>query len=813
MADYTEQERALLQHQLMEEMRQYGQLHASTADQLRDSQVGVKGFSKQVRTSATDVTKAYTDLTKQLYSGAQGMSVFNDAVETTATAVAAFGLLMGGPIVKAVSVALIGIAKAIGLASKQLDSQYEAYTRLADVGGIAADGLEGLKNDAASLGYVIADGNEGLTQFTSLINENAKGLAMFKGTVFSGRQALGAIGDDFSKYSLDLRKLGINTVEQNKGLLQYINLQSRLGIAQKMQFDKIAEGANKYLIETEALAAITGRQRQAYEEEMKRALGEQRFRATIEELKNRGDERSLELINKLNKINFVMSESMPELAQGFRDLTAGNLGTVAAQKLFNATNGEAFKLQQDLNEGRIDEKEYLTRMQQTVTRVAQSFLQTAKFNDKLNEFLPNFTQMLDFGSMGAGDLGKMLEKAEAQQKRIITNTEKGVKAQAETREEQKNTALSMQEIISEFTDMASTLTSGLSKLFNFITGTIKDMFKALTSAVDFIKYEILKQPRPEAPAQGKTGAAKPGGAAVGSKVKLNDSSPFEVEKKDDGWYGVWGTVKLDQADADLAEAKAGKRQQSGTITYPGGKPDAGKSGAEAAPAPKPDAGKSGAEAAPAPQQKMSAQSLKDADLVIKRGDVQREDAYVDQRLIDLAKLIQASIPEFNYFSSFNDNFHKNKASQHNQGLALDFTLTKQPSKRRAEQIMSTLKALGAEYILDEYHNPSSGSTGGHFHVEIPKARMGGIFDGPDSGYPAILHNREAVIPLPNGESVPVALNMQKMVQTITESIRNLGNNASASDSVLVLVERLNDMVRLQRDQNDLLGRMLQHQRA
>ena len=124
-----------------------------------------------------------------------------------------------------------------------------------------------------------------------------------------------------------------------------------------------------------------------------------------------------------------------------------------------------------------------------------------------------------------------------------------------------------------------------------------------------------------------------------------------------------------------------------------------------------------------------------------------------------------------------------------------------------------LKALGAEYILDEYHNPSSGSTGGHFHVEIPKARMGGIFDGPDSGYPAILHNREAVIPLPNGESVPVALNMQKMVQTITESIRNLGNNASASDSVLVLVERLNDMVRLQRDQNDLLGRMLQHQRA
>lgn len=785
MADYTEQERAELQRQVMEEMRLYGQLTHNTTDSLRDAQVGVKGFSKQVRTSSTDVAKAYMDLTKQLYSGAQGMSVFNNAIETTATAVAAFGLLMGGPIVKAVSVALIGLAKAIGLASNQLDAQYEAYTRLADFGGIAADGLEGLKQDAANLGYVIADSNEGLNQFTALINENAKGLAVFKGTVFSGRQALGEIGKEFKDYSLDLRKLGVTIPEQNKGILQYINLQSRLGIAQKMSFEQIADGANKYLKETEALAAITGRQRQAYEEEMQRALGEQRFRATVEELKNKGDQRSLELVDKLNAINFVMAEKAPELAQGFRDLTAGNLGTVAAQKLFNASNGEAYRLQQELNEGKIDEKEYLSRLQKAIMDNSQKFMGTAKVADNLNDYLGNFAQNLDFARMGAGDLGKSLGRAREMQDTVLKNTEKGVKAQAEQRAQQKETALSMQDIIGNFTDMAATLTTGLSKVFNFVAKTIKDMFSALSSAIDYIKYEILKQPRP---GSNKTGAA--GGAPVGTQVNLGLASLGSVIKKDDGWYGAAGMMRLSEEDSARAEAEFKKQ----------------------APAAAPSSGATAA-APSSGRRSMSAQDLRDLGLIIKPGDVQKQGSEIDPRLIELAKFIQESIPEFHHFSSFNDNFHQSKSSQHNQGIALDFTLVKEPSKRRAEQIMSTLKALGAGYILDEYHNPSSGSTGGHFHVEIPKARMGGVFDGPDSGYPAILHNREAVIPLPNGESVPVALNMEKMVKAMTDSIRNLGANAGSSDGVQALVERLGDMVSLQREQNDLLGRMLQHQRA
>lgn len=35
------------------------------------------------------------------------------------------------------------------------------------------------------------------------------------------------------------------------------------------------------------------------------------------------------------------------------------------------------------------------------------------------------------------------------------------------------------------------------------------------------------------------------------------------------------------------------------------------------------------------------------------------------------------------------------------------------------------------------------------------AQMGGIATGPSSGYPATLHGTEAIIPMPNGRSIPV----------------------------------------------------------
>ena len=50
----------------------------------------------------------------------------------------------------------------------------------------------------------------------------------------------------------------------------------------------------------------------------------------------------------------------------------------------------------------------------------------------------------------------------------------------------------------------------------------------------------------------------------------------------------------------------------------------------------------------------------------------------------------------------------------------------------------------------------SGRTGGMFE-KVPGYSTGGIARGRDAGYPAILHGTEAVVPLPNGKSIPVEM--------------------------------------------------------
>ncbi len=128
---------------------------------------------------------------------------------------------------------------------------------------------------------------------------------------------------------------------------------------------------------------------------------------------------------------------------------------------------------------------------------------------------------------------------------------------------------------------------------------------------------------------------------------------------------------------------------------------------------------------------------------------------VDDRLLETAAEIQRMLGgDLKHFSAFNDRYHQklDRYSAHKEGRALDFTLN-DPSK--AAQVTSMIKGIiGVTNVKDEYANLSPGGTGGHIHAEI-QAAMGGIFKGPSAGYPATLHGTEAVIPLPNGQAVPV----------------------------------------------------------
>jgi hypothetical protein len=163
-------------------------------------------------------------------------------------------------------------------------------------------------------------------------------------------------------------------------------------------------------------------------------------------------------------------------------------------------------------------------------------------------------------------------------------------------------------------------------------------------------------------------------------------------------------------------------------------------------------------------------ALSDMGLRTKAGDVQAEGAYISPKLIELARQIQTSVPGFNYFSGANDQFHQlhKPTSAHTQGLALDFTLGQRPSAEQGQQIIAQLKSLGASYVADEYNYPSKSTTAGHIHVEVPAMARGGITSGLTLAGEA---GPEAVVPLPDGKSIPVQqINNKEMVDLMQRQL-------------------------------------------
>ena len=107
-----------------------------------------------------------------------------------------------------------------------------------------------------------------------------------------------------------------------------------------------------------------------------------------------------------------------------------------------------------------------------------------------------------------------------------------------------------------------------------------------------------------------------------------------------------------------------------------------------------------------------------------------------------------------------------------------------------------IQGMGGGQVLDEYNFPSPNATAGHIHVGIPEFAKGGIASGPKSGYQATLHGTEAVVPLPDGKSIPVA----------AKDSPNIGQQVSMLEQQIM---RLDDMIDLMRKQTNISEKILQ----
>jgi hypothetical protein len=115
------------------------------------------------------------------------------------------------------------------------------------------------------------------------------------------------------------------------------------------------------------------------------------------------------------------------------------------------------------------------------------------------------------------------------------------------------------------------------------------------------------------------------------------------------------------------------------------------------------------------------------------------------------------------------------SSKHELGLAVDI----------AEATAEEMDRMG---LLHKY-GLSRPVRNDPVHIEA-SAELGGILSGPKSGYQAMLHGTEAVVPLPNSRSIPVEVRnqdssmMSAQLDKLDELVRVMQNQLSISTKIL-----------------------------
>ena len=188
----------------------------------------------------------------------------------------------------------------------------------------------------------------------------------------------------------------------------------------------------------------------------------------------------------------------------------------------------------------------------------------------------------------------------------------------------------------------------------------------------------------------------------------------------------------------------------------------------------------------------------------KTRDTQGEGYGLDPKLLEgIVSLQRADFGDLTlqHITALNDYYHalNFNNSSHKEGRAVDFTVNKTPTPEQSAKIINILKGIGFSKVNDEYNNPTATTQGKHFHAEVPAQElpsldMGGLVKGPKSGFPAMLHGNEMVIPLsPDSLLAELGKKSSEQISTETKTAQQQADTLSSSNIKEDLI-RANEMI-------------------
>jgi hypothetical protein len=307
----------------------------------KDAQAGIKGYTDAMKSSLQGLGTSFKNLAGDMADGGKGVSQYNDAIKSGANYVGTW-LSAKGPWGQAGSMMIKGAAAYVAAVTKQADSLFKSYQDISRAGLQGKEGVQGLYRDMQDLGYGIKE----LGELAAVVKENATTLTFLGGTVTDGTKAFSKMSSDIrnSDLGLQFEKMGITVDQENRGIANYLKVQTLAGQVQLKTQTELKQGAEEYILQQDRLTKLTGLSADAQQNIREQALSEERFAASQYKLRKENNEDEANAREEFN--TYLRGKGLDETAKGFRDFSSGMLNSPEAQMFLRSFPDAAKKIQE-----------------------------------------------------------------------------------------------------------------------------------------------------------------------------------------------------------------------------------------------------------------------------------------------------------------------------------------------------------------------------------------------------------------------------------------------------------------------------------
>lgn len=723
MADLSPQELQAL----FEKFRSGAEL---TTEELRKLGMGTQAFGESLEKAGVSLGRGMAGFVGNMAKGEVSFKALNPVVDGVVGAL--------GEMAKTLPFAGNAIAGSLKLAAEgakflldQLESTTKSFQEISRVGALTSTGMTGLRNQFARSGQT-------LQGWQKTVQANAETLARFGGTAGEGAEKFSSIVGELTLGPLtqDLRRIGFTADDISEAAAGFVQQQTRLGQAQTKSQAQLVAGSKEYAENLDVLAKLTGQSRAELQKQQDAALSEARFRASTELMIAQGNEKGAKAM-----LNFQsrFAKIAPGISQGIRD-SLTNANSEAAKQLFQSTGGASREIIERLKAGIITEDQATSELQDALKATSkQALVYAANVGEGAKKFVPIAEQQDVINAQMKDGVLQAKKIQQDQQKKTDPMTAAAVNAQVAM--EQMNIQINMLA-----TELLPTASTAVATFTNVMNKGMQEIGKAL--GIDLGQIG------------GGDGTTGMGGTA--GSVTADTSGARDLQN----------LTKMSAGQAAGSAAARGVEAIGSGIA----------SGAKAL----------GAETVggwieglvkKAKTQRIETESLATSinDLIDFGGESGSKENFeklsgdVQLSFLKMANEYRTNNPgkKLKVNSAFRDPKKQQElyaayekrgftgipvakpgSSLHERGYAIDLDTN----------LVSELSQTG---LLTKYgfqHNPKDpvhifqrpGFASSNVRDDSQGFRQGGIARGPESGYQALLHGMEAIVPLANNRSIPVS---------------------------------------------------------